>query len=192
MNKKKWFGILLIVCSLVIAILNNTITGAVIGNTTKNYLSLISLGMFFIGILLFLTKDLEKSIQEAIERGVPQEDAKRIFKESNEKVGEGSWVELDTFRIRDTNNPETYPQATSLFRYWGPEKFKGISRSKLNNLYKQGKIGKTHELARGSEKYKIGGSEFKGTISKPPKGSRVLHRHWEISQMYDYEQNTGD
>ena len=67
-------------------------------------------------------------------------------------------------------------------------KEQGIGKwvERMENLYKEGKIGKTHEILIGSNKYKIGGRLSEGTVSVPPKASRVQHRHWEIAQMYKY------
>lgn len=68
MNKKKWFGIFLIVISLVIAVFNLTITGAVVGSSVKDYLSLISVGLFVGGVVfVFLGRrdGLEKIIDIA-------------------------------------------------------------------------------------------------------------------------------
>ncbi|OIO81833.1 hypothetical protein AUJ84_00020 [Candidatus Pacearchaeota archaeon CG1_02_32_132] len=127
--------------------------------------------------------DLEGSVQEAIKQGVPENDAKLIYKYANKMVSSGKWVELGIITVRDTNNPEEFPHGTSLCRYWGPSKYEGASTKRLKNLYDNGTIGKTHEVVRGSDVYLEGGRESEGTMSVPKTG-RVLHRHWEVAQMY--------
>lgn len=170
------------------------ITGHIISEQTGRGIgSVFGLAFIIGGLLLFFIEGREKSgleysVGEAVLQGVPEEEARRILKESNEKVNSGKWVELSTFRVRDTANPEKFPEGTSLCRYWGPSNYKELSGKQLDKLYKKGEIGKTHEVDRGSESYALGGSLIKGTVSIPPKGSRILHRHWEIAQMDEYKQ----
>lgn len=165
-------------------------TGYIIFDSIRNGHGYFLGVVFFIsGLLMVVVEriregDLVASVEEATEKGVPREEAMIIYRESNKKVESGEWVELRVFTVRSTERPEKYPHATSLVRYWGPEKYKGLSGKKLDKLYNEGEIGKTHELVRGSDIYREEGSLAKGTLSMPPLGSRVLHRHWEIEQMY--------
>lgn len=129
---------------------------------------------------------LEQSVENAILIGVPEEEAKRLLKGCNEKVLSGEWVELKTLSVGSTTNPEVYPQATSLCRYWGKEKYKLCSGKQLYKLYNQGIIGKTHEMIRGSDKYKPISVLSDGEVSIPFI-RRVLHRHWEIGRMHKRE-----
>ncbi|MBS3091300.1 hypothetical protein J4217_02540 [Candidatus Pacearchaeota archaeon] len=157
----------------------------------------ISRGFSFYFGILFLTisfliftnsrKYLPESVLEAIARGVPENDALRIHDECNAKVGSGEWVDLMEVNVRDAHNVYA-PQATSIVRYWGPKELKGASRTQLLKLYDGGKIGKTHEILRGAATYKQEGRLSEGTMSMPPHGSRVFHRHWEIAEMYKYRQ----
>ena len=130
---------------------------------------------------------LEESVSTAIGSGVQELEALRIFRESNRRAESGEWIELRIITVRDAKNQDWFPHGTSLCRYWGPMKYDGSSNNKLLKLYKDGEIGKTHEIVRGSEIYRIGGRLSEGTVSIPPIGSRVLHRHWEILQMYNYK-----
>jgi len=202
MSFKRVLGIFLIFIGLFIILTGKIITGAVIGFSSQNLLSWFGILIIFLGIFIFsttlekivskkvLTKaNLPESVLEAVKNGVGVNNALDIFNESNEKVESGKWIELKTFRVRDTNDPAKYPDSTSLCRYWGPKEYKDYSGRKLDELYKKGEIGKTHEVVRGSDIYSRGGSLKKGNISIPPKASRVLHRHWEIEQMYDYQKN---
>lgn len=191
MNWKRGLGIALIFIGIFIIATARVLTGAVVGTKPENFLGWLGIWVFIVGIILIFMakKRLEESIREAIKEGVPLTEAEKIFNETNKKVERGEWVELRAFRVRDTAEPKTYTHGTSLCRYWGPPEYKTLSGRKLDDLYKQGKIGKTHEVVRGSDKYKIGGSLAKGTISMPPKGARVLHRHWKIAQMYDYKKH---
>jgi len=193
---KRMFRILGII-SLVIGalfLLNSFsgITGFVIVEEVgRNVSGVLGLIFVLVGMVLMLAdregeSELEISIKEAVKQGVPREEAKNLFDDAKRKIESGKWVELKVFRVRATANQETYPYGTSLCRYWGPEEYKGLSQTKLDNLYKEGKIGKTHEILIGSNKYKIGGRLSEGTVSVPPRASRVQHRHWEIAQMYKY------
>ncbi len=155
-----------------------------IGRTASSILGLV---FVILGAILALTVKRSESVLEAILDGVPAEDAERIYDESNKKASSGKWVPLMRVNAVSTSNPETYPQATSSCIYWGPREYIGCSRSALNRLYKASKVGKTHELSRGSDRYKQGGSLTEGTVSEAPTGARVLHRHWEIKEMYKYE-----
>ncbi|NCO11673.1 hypothetical protein CO038_01445 [Candidatus Pacearchaeota archaeon CG_4_9_14_0_2_um_filter_39_13] len=177
------------------------LTGLAISGSTGSNLGYLIRGGGFIGGIIILIggillwesavaderrtrkSDLEKSVQEAVAQGVPESDAKIIHAYANKKVSSGKWVELGKITVRDTNNPEEFPHGTSLCRYWGPSEYLGSSAKKLKNLYDEGVIGKTHEVVRGSDTYRTGGRESEGTMSVPEVG-RVLHRHWEIAQMY--------
>jgi hypothetical protein len=117
------------------------------------------------------------SIVDAVASGVPLEEAKRIWDESNERATSGKWVQLKTIGPNRAKNSK-YTQATSLCKYWGPATYRGLSGRKLTDLYNQGKLGKTHEIYRGSDVFS---SE---EISHPQKGHRVMHRHWEIAEMH--------
>lgn len=192
MNWKRVLGIALIVISCITAWSNVIITGAVIGYSLS--LSFIAILTLIAGIIMMLAdkedeSELEESVKEALKRGISEADAKNLISELNKKVEVGKWVELRAFRVRATSNPEQYPHATSICRYWGPKEYENLPNVKLDNLYKKGEIGKTHELMRGSDKYKEGGSLVKATVSMPQKGSRVLHRHWELAEMYKYRKS---
>jgi len=151
-------------------------------------------------------KSLEYSVSDVLKnpkfRGITKKEAKEIFNESNKKVESGEWIPLEKITVTGTNDPGSFPDGTSFARYWGPGGYLGKSKKFLQKEYKAGKIGKTHEIVRGSEKYKthtykkIGNKYFKKwnppekrEASLPPEGSRVLHRHWEIGQMWDYKNN---
>lgn len=139
-------------------------------------------------------KDLEriysesKSIRDAVKRGVPLKDVAELYLEVNDLVESGKWVELYVLEPR-YGKEETYPYSSSIIRFWGPEGLlegkKYITRSKAQRLFEEGKMGKTHELVRGSEIYLKDKSE---RPSPPPEGSRVLHRHWEIYDMWRYRE----
>lgn len=142
--------------------------------------------------------DLEESIKEAIEsQGIPKDEAKELFDELNKKVESGEWVELKKITVRNTNRDkkDDWGYGTSLCRYWGPAKYKGSSGKALDRYYDRGEIGKTHEVVRGSDKWKEHGRYSRGEVSLPGPGSRVLHRHWEISQIYkkrrEYQEANG-
>lgn len=206
-NWKRWLGIFLILVGLFLNF-GAGITGAVIGvgSGSVRVFGIISLvvglGLVFMG--REAESDLEYSIKEAIKVGVPLSEAKRIKKEADEKVKSGEWIELSKETVTTTDNPEEFPEGTSLCRYWGPREYSNSSKSRIKNLYKDGEVGKTHEVPRGSDEYKFyeykkeGGKYVKKIIPKesgrrkasiPPVGSRVLHRHWEIGKMYDYQKN---
>jgi len=192
MDKKIALGLIFLIISVIFSFSNLTLTGNVISFNYSSYFSLISILSFIFGVILVVTaKNLEESIKEAIKEGVPPLKAEEIFENANKKVESGEWVELRAFRVRDTSDQEKYPGATSLCRYWGPKEYKELSNAQLDRLYREGKIGKTHEVVRGSDKYKIGGSLEKKNLSMPYPGSRVLHRHWEIAQMYRYKKKSG-
>ncbi|MBI1972634.1 hypothetical protein HYS50_01365 [Candidatus Woesearchaeota archaeon] len=148
-----------------------------------------------------------EEVRNAIVAGAPREEAVKIYLESNEKVEKGEWVELWHQEPR-YGTSEHHPHATSIVRFWGPAQYlegkKYLSRSKAEDLFEKGFIGKTHELVRGSSEYgeklyeKTGGKwqrkRLEGRISEryeggayPPLGSHVLHRHWEIKKMYEYQ-----
>lgn len=55
MNYKRGVGIGLIIISLILIISNTIITGAVIGHPTKNYLSLLGILIFVVGVFFILT-----------------------------------------------------------------------------------------------------------------------------------------
>ena len=65
MNKKRW-GLASIILSAIISLSNLTITGAVVGAQTKNYLSLFSIFLFVIGFVLLSMP------APAIETGLPK------------------------------------------------------------------------------------------------------------------------
>ena len=129
-------------------------------------------------------KKVPYSVRDAVIEGIPTKEARKILREANKKVSSGEWVYLNYLSVRDTNDHKVWPDATSLCRYWGPEKYKDLSKKQLGKLYEKGEIGKTHELVRGSDKYMRGGKLSEGTLSLPPVGSHVLHRHWEVAEMY--------
>jgi len=174
------------------------VTANVIGvSFSKTLNDGIGISLLFVSIILLFVGGLEKRIknedpESIIKAGldkdygpVSREDAYKIYNESNQRVESGEWIELGVERVRSSTNPN-YPHETSLCRCWGPAEYLGSSKKHLENLFKKGKIGKTHELVLGSEKYKPDGSLHEGTVSIPPLGSRVSHRHWEIAQMYRY------
>jgi len=185
------FGIILIVIGIAILSPFPKISGYVVGENFEKFVSSI-FGVVFVivGIVLFVVGkeegELEHSVREAVKLGVPKEDAKRIFNELKEKVESKEWIELGSLTIRAADNKQKYPQGTSLCRYWGSPKYKNLPNHTLKDLYESGKIGKTHEIVTGSDKWEIGGSLFKRTVTIPAKGSQVSHRHWEIEQMYKY------
>ncbi|MBI2110141.1 hypothetical protein HYT58_03155 [Candidatus Woesearchaeota archaeon] len=140
-----------------------------------------------------------ESIQEAIKKSVPLRDAIRIYENANNKVENGEWIELHKEKPDySTSKLEPNLDSVSVIRYWGPKEYldenDSISSSKAKSLFERGLIGKTHELLRGSDLYGVKYVKSRGKYSKqfelgkhpshPPIGSRVLHRHWEISQMY--------
>jgi hypothetical protein len=129
-------------------------------------------------------QDLKRDYERR-EKEIPAEEIQRFKDYVNRKVETGEWVELRTFTVRSAEDQEKYPQGTSLCRYWGPASYKRSSIRQLDNLYKRGKIGKIHEILRGSDKYQRGGALSKGNLSLPYAGAGVLHRHWEIKQMYE-------
>ncbi len=193
MNLRRMFGGILFLAGIgFITISQSGITGFVIveqlGERTG---STVGLGLIAIGAMLLLVRtgeesDLEQSVKEAVAHGVPKTEAIQLLHEVNDKVQSGDWVELRTITVRDTTHKphEEWGYGTSLCRYWGPTQYSGVSGKQLEKLYDQGKIGKTHEVVRGSNVYHIGGKLSEGTLSLPPAGSKVLHRHWEIEQMY--------
>lgn len=139
-------------------------------------------------------KKVPYSIRDAVIQGLHTKDAKKILQEANENVSSGYWIELDAFRERAAENQEEYPDATSIARYWGSKEYEGLSRRKLDDAYKRGEIGKTHELIRGSDIYPKRDLKTKKLVnikpvSIPKSGARVLHRHWEITQMHNYQKN---
>jgi len=150
--------------------------------------------LFLGGLGLFIPRgrmmeegELERSIREAVDGGVPLKEAKKIFDESNRKVESGEWIELGKITVTSTSNPARHHYATSLCRYWGPSKYLGSNNSRLDKLYEAGEVGKTHELVVGSDKYKLGGRLSTGTLSLPEKGSAVEERHWEIKEAYHHK-----
>lgn len=190
MNKSsfKWLGIFLFLLG-VFFLVNSKInfTGSVIGFSGISLTFSFVLGIVLMigGISLLINIEaLEKLASNIATYPKLKED---LFKEElNKKVESGEWIELKIERARDTTNPEKYAQATAIYKYWGPKDYKGLSTSQLYKLYRQGEVGKTHEMIRGSKVYKEDGRLSKGTISIPPEGSRVLHRHWEVKEMSKY------
>lgn len=148
-----------------------------------------------------------EAVREAIKTGVPPEEAATIYVEANRKAEGGEWVELYHQEPR-YGLSEYHPHATSIVRFWGPSAYlegkHQLSRSKAESLFEKGLVGKTHELVRGSRDYgakpyeKISGKwqrkpqegripEISPGGAYPPAGSRALHRHWEIEQMYRHK-----
>lgn len=181
---KRIFGIFLFLIGIILISGSQTgITGNIISETASAFVNIFGLVLVVVGVLL-MTETLEEKV-EASEELSPEEE-KEIVERLNEKVESGEWVELGIITVRATNNPVMYPQGTSLCRYWGDRKYLGATNRALKKLYEEGEIGKTHEIARGSDKYKIGGSLSKGDVSIPPKASKILHRHWETDQIYKF------
>lgn len=194
------FGIALVIGGIVLLLFNSFgITGFVVVEDISRVVKSITGFVLVVGgvILLIFNREesgLEESVKDAVKKGVPHNNAISLIRESNKKVETGEWVEIGIENVTTTvhNQPEDkemnhpFYQGTSLCRYWGSKEYKGCSRSKLYKLYDEGKIGKTHEIVRGSDVYPLTGkgSERQGTLSRPGPGSRVLHRHWEIEQMY--------
>ncbi len=207
MNYKKGLGIGLLFIGAYLTLISSAITGAVIGFGKENLLGWVGILMFVVGgVLVFTARTLERKLENTegnhqtanhptgyTQGEIPLESLEKIREDSNQKVASGKWVELDTFRIGISKNQADYPHATSVMRYWGPQTYQGSSRRQLDKLYKLGKIGKTHELIRGSDVYprkNLKEGEYEeGTVSLPGKGARALHRHWELEQMYDYTHN---
>lgn len=140
-----------------------------------------------------------EGIREAIKSGIPEEEAVKIFLESNRKVESGEWVELYKVEPR-YGKSEYHPQSTSIIRYWGPKNLledkEQISRKQAEKFFSKGIVGKTHELVGGSgifkQRYiKRGGRHYREIDAsiRPsyPCARRVLHRHWEIGEMYKYQ-----
>ena len=207
-------GLGLIILGFFIIIIQpfTSVTGAVIDISSDfgKVWFFIGLGLVVGGVVVFVAlkeKPLESllsnigsipeevpySVQEASLSGIPLKEARKIWRDANEQVKTGYWVPLDIIRVASARNQEDYPDATTLIRYWGPKEYEKSSRKKLDRLFKAGILGKTHELIRGSDIYpqkdlKTGRlKDNKTTI--PKKGSRVLHRHWEVGQMHDYKNN---
>ena len=147
-----------------------------------------------------------EAVQEAIKAGVPQEEAAHLYVGANKKAESGEWLDLYHQESR-YGKSEYHPHSTSLVRFWGPAKYlegkERLSRSQAERLFEKGLIGKTHELVRGSRDYGNNYEKVEGRWRKklhegripesspggayPPIGSRVLHRHWEIEQMYRHK-----
>ena len=186
LNYKKIIGLALIFLALLVFMFEplSGLTGFSIAEQIfrldHNSLYIPSVLLFMAGaILLFLKTEVhaEPSVREAVIIGVPIESAKRIQDYCNAKAARGEWVQLRSIGPNRAKNRK-YPDATSLCKYWGPGEYGGKSTRELTELYEQGKLGKTHEIYRGSDEF----SQRK--ISHPRKYSRILHRHWEIAQMH--------
>jgi hypothetical protein len=181
----KSIGLVLIFLSLLVIFIEpfHPFTGFSIAEhifqTTSYPIYLLSLILFSTGVFLLFIKDETHpaSIVEAVANGVPLEEAKKIWNESNERATSGRWVQLKTIGPNRAKNRK-YAQATSLCKYWGPEFYRGLSGRNLKALYENGKLGKTHEIYRGSDAFSH------QEISHPQKGHRVMHRHWEIAEMH--------
>jgi hypothetical protein len=214
MNWKRGLGIGLIFIGLYLILIGKMFTGAVIGFNARSSISMVGILVVIAGgILVLSAKTLEKkveiprfgsndddliyqapsSIHPYTQEEIPLEELESIRDNANRRVESGEWIELDAFRIVVSKNQENYPHSTSVMRYWGPEFYKGSSRKKLDDLYKSGKLGKTHELVVGSDIYprkNLKTKEFEeGPVSLPKEGRSVLHRHWELEQMHDYLKN---
>ncbi len=199
MNYKKGLGFVLVFLGIFVIIIQPfSITGAVIDVSSS-----VSKIWFGIGIVLVIgggllvawgreegglatlvgkepeIKELPYSLTSALKEGISESEAKELLLELNKKAESGEWIVLKQFTVAPAKSPR-YSHGTSSYSYWGPEEYKGLSGKKLEGLYNQGKIGKTHEIVRGSDVYDMKNKR----ASIPPKGSRVLHRHWEIGQVY--------
>lgn len=203
MRKKVILGIVFLVLGIIF-LLNpfSGITGFVIFESiTKNASSILGLTFFIVGLLLILIgraekeSELEESIKEAVEQGVPEKEAKELFEEVNRKVESGEWIEL---YHEEPRYGRAYPYSTSVIRYFGPKSYLkegqiSISRSKAERMFEKGIIGKAHEVVRGSDLYKMHyikkGKKYArepDTSIRPsyPFTARILHRDWEIAEMY--------
>jgi len=145
------------------------ITGfAVAESFGKNASSVLGFVFVVVGILGFLRENLEKSLRESVEKGIPLNEARKIFENANRKAESGEWVHLKEVNSCDASNLLKYPDSISTCEYWGSKKYLGTSKKGLFRLYKRGEIGKLHEITR---------------------EGKVLHRHWEIQNMLDYSKN---
>ncbi|PIU30147.1 hypothetical protein COT07_02290 [Candidatus Woesearchaeota archaeon CG07_land_8_20_14_0_80_44_23] len=60
-----------------------------------------------------------KEVKKVVSQGVPKDEAVRVAKNSEKKVESGEWEEL--FHKVSYSHNDSYPQALSIIRYWGPK-----------------------------------------------------------------------
>jgi len=76
---KKSLGLVTVVISSIGLILNKSITGAVIGTTVSNSVSLIAIALFIVGLTLMASKDRNYA-QEIIDKGAYMDDTNELRK----------------------------------------------------------------------------------------------------------------
>jgi uncharacterized protein (DUF486 family) len=87
MNKKRFIGFIFILISICIVVSNISITGAVIGNLTSNYLSLIAATFLIVGAALMVYETPQQRIEEIIKQyEAGQLDVIRVISELNRIV----------------------------------------------------------------------------------------------------------
>jgi|TARA_Y100000031_G_C8140395_1_gene347293 hypothetical protein len=86
MNKKQISGIISIIASFLIVTLNINITGAVIGSSLSNYLSILAIAFFVVGIGLFITSRDRNYAQEYLDKR-KYVSSTRILKSIARKMG---------------------------------------------------------------------------------------------------------
>ncbi len=135
------------------------------------------------------------SVKEAVMDDIPLRKAVNIWVRASNLAKKGV---LEEIVIKDPGKlvveSSAIPGAWSMVRYWGPRGFSqqnpdGISKSQAENLYKKGKLAKTHELMESAEEAKKHGRGE--ALVFPGHGRMVYHRHWEVGPMGSIQQKRG-
>jgi len=146
MNYKRGLGIGLIFIGLFVVLTSKIITGAVIGFRPENYLGLVGVLVFVVGVFLVLiSRTLESEVEETprsvvLSSRVPVVDKKQVLREIRKIGGYGDYEKLkEEYRFAESHGVKSSddPKAWNVFyhahlRGKKPDLDKGLDKGKVS------------------------------------------------------------
>lgn len=126
MNKKRLLGFGFISLAIIIVVSNTNITGAIIGTSTSNYLSLVALVFFIVGGFLILTGKLENKVMGSKVKEDP------LLSSVAEHIGENQAVNRDVNHlIKELNKGNTNPGTGTRTVFKGVRELRGPNEGRV-------------------------------------------------------------